>query len=650
MRNFIPLFVALIAALPIEPSRAADSNSSVETIVVTATRTEQPRAVTGESVSVLHSTTLQNLQTVSLSDALALTPGLVVDQNGGTGQPTTISIRGAETGQTLVLIDGVRINDPSGTDDGAILGDVLVNNIDRVEILRGPQSTLYGSDAIGGVVNILSKRGGAFALNASAEGGSFDTYHLNAAANGSAGIADYGVAANFLHTNGISAADKKNGNPETDGYGNLGLTENVRLHLGDTVSLDLRSYYTNARADFDDNSLFFPPFLTLDSHAYNTDRFFAGYAGLNVDLFGGMFHNRFAAMVSRSSREFFDSAFDVIHKNDLDKGRATRFEYQGVVDPAPNYQITFGAESQRTSFVSDFFDSFPAFASFAKGRNTINDYYVQAQGTFLDALTLTGGIRYDNNSQFGSHTSLKLAGAWKVAKGTTLHANYGDGFKAPSLYELFSQFGTKTLAPETARGWEAGVDQTLLDGRLRGTLTYFQRRTDNLIDFQSCFVFSPPPQCSVPAIAAAGGFYFNIGRTRVSGVETEMAAHITDTLSATLNYTNMTAKDLLTGLALPRRPRDRANAILTWAPAPDWSAGGSVSYVGNEIDQYDSSTTPPTPFPNGGHTLVNLFGQYNFEHWGLYARVENLFDRHYEPLIGYGAPGRAIFAGIRVGY
>ncbi|HEY5338209.1 MAG TPA: TonB-dependent receptor [Rhizomicrobium sp.] len=630
------------------PAFAADS--TVETVVVTATRTEQPLAVTGESVSVLDSATLDKLQTVSLTDALALTPSVIVDQAGGIGQQTSVSIRGAETGQTLVLIDGVRINDPSSTDDGAIFGDVLANNVSRIEVLRGPQSTLYGSDAIGGVIDIISKRGGdtPFAVNASAEAGSFDTYHLNAAANGTADSVEYGVAANYIHTNGISAADKRNGNPETDGYGNLGLTENVRVHVADNVSLDVRSYYTNARSDFDDNSSFLPPFLPADSAAYNTDRFLMGYAGLNVDLFGGMFHNRFAVMHTDSTRDFFDSAFDTIHKNDEDKGRATRFEYQGVVDLAPQYQITFGAETQRSTFVSDFFDSVPAFNSLNHGSNTISGYYAQAQGTFFNALTLTGGVRLDDDSKFGQHTSVKFAGAYDFGEGTVLHANYGDGFKAPSLYELFSQYGSKSLAPETARGWEAGVDQSLLDGRVRGAITYFSRRTNNLIDFQSCFVATPPAQCADPIVATAGGFYFNIGKTRVTGVEAELNASITDALTASLNYTNTTSKDLLTGLALPRRPKDRANVIVTWAPSSAWSIGGSVSYVGREIDQYDTSTTPPTAFINGSHTPVNVFGQYNFDHWSVYARIENMFDQHYEPLLGYGAPGRAVFAGIKV--
>jgi vitamin B12 transporter len=648
IRSRLFLSAALTAfAASVAPAFADDS---IDTVVVTATRTAQPLARTGESVSVLDSSTLRTLQTVSVTDALALTPGVVVNQSGGLGQPTTVSIRGAETGQTLVLIDGVRINDPSGTDGGAILGDLLANNIDRIEVLRGPQSTLYGSDAIGGVIDIFSKRGGdtPFALNASAEGGSFDTYHLNAAANGTADIVDYGVAANYIHSNSISAADKRNGNPETDGYGNLGLTENVRVHLTDNVSLDVRSYYTDARADFDDNSSFTPPYPVADSAAYNTDRFAMGYAGVNVDLFGGMFHNRFAVMHTDSNREFFDSAFDIIHKNDTDKGRATRFEYQGIVDLAPETQITFGAETERTTFVSDFFDSIPAYESFAKGSRTISGYYAQGQSTFFDALTLTGGVRYDDDSQFGHHTSVKVSGAYDFHEGTVLHANYGDGFKAPSLYQLFSAYGNKALRPETARGWEAGVDQALLDGRLRGTLTYFERRTNDLIDFASCFVATPPPQCSLPVIAVAGGFYDNIGRARTDGIEAELAANITDTLTASFNYTNLDARDLDAHDTLPREPRNRASAIVTWTPLQRWSLGGSVSYTGHEIDQYDTSTAPPTAYENGGHTLVGLFSEYKFDQWSVYARIDNLFDQHYEPLLGYGAPGRAVYAGIRV--
>jgi len=275
-----------------------------EIVVVTATRTPQPAAKTGESISVIPAQEIKTFQFVPVSDALEFTPGVAINRNGPMGQPTTISLRGAESGQTVVLIDGIRLNDPSTTDEESILGDVLANQIARIEILRGPQSTLWGSDAIGGVVNIITQRGGdtPFALNASAEGGSYDTYHLNAGANGTSGAVEYGVGANFIHSNGISAADKRNGNPETDGYTNLGLTANTRIHLGSDVSLDLRGYYTDARVDFDDNSGFVPPFLVADSFAYNTNRLAAGYAGLNFDLFGGLLKNRVAVTATPAAR------------------------------------------------------------------------------------------------------------------------------------------------------------------------------------------------------------------------------------------------------------------------------------------------------------------------------------------------------------
>jgi len=649
MHRVCAFFFPLIFCLSMAATEAQASDDGGNTVVVTATRTPTPQLQTGESVSVISGAELQTLQTVALTDALALTPALTVNRNGEIGQLTTISVRGAESGQSLVLIDGVRINDPSGTDEGAILGDLMVNNIDRVEVLRGSQSTLYGSDAIGGVIDVITARGGEDQLRASLEGGSFDTYHVNAAFNGSDGGVEYGAALNYFHTNGVSAADARAGNSETDGYGNIGATANARVPVSGNISIDLRGYYTRARADFDDGAAsFLPPYPPADSAAYYTDSLFAGYAGVNADFFGGMFHNRFAVMGTKSNRTFFDSAFDTIHENALNKGNALRFEYQGTVDLAKDDRLTFGAETQRIGFTGDYFSSFSFFDSFNKGHSRVTGYYAQLQGTLFDTLTLTGGARYDDDDRFGGHTSLKLAAAWRATDTTVLHANYGDGFKAPSLYESFSQYSNPDgpLAPEVSHGWEAGVDQFAMDGRVRGTLTWFERRTSNLIDFQSCYVVSPPqPECT--ARAAAGGYYYNVGRTRSEGIEAEITAAITDTLNVMANYTDMTSRDLLSGRSLQRRPHIQANGTIEWKPQEDWSVGASVSYMGDRIDQYDTSVSPAAPFRNGSYTLANLFGEYDFGNWSLYGRVENLFDTHYQPELGYGAPGRAFYVGIR---
>lgn len=627
--------------LTLSPVRADDDPESV---VVTATRTPQPAAKTGESISIITGEELQERQILPLADALEETPGTTVVRNGGVGQNATLSIRGAEAGQSLVLIDGVRINDPSSVDDEALLGDLFVNNVSRVEVLRGPQSTLYGSDAIGGVVNIITRRGGdtPFALNASGEGGSFGTYRFNAVANGTDSDIEYGAAANVYHTNGISAADVRNGNPESDGYTNIGATGNVRAHLSDTVSLDLRSYYTNARVDFDDNFLFVPPFTVADSAAYERNMLFAGYAGLNTDLLDGMFHNRLAVMESDSRRAFYDSAFDIVHKNESFAGRTTRLEYQGTFDFSPDQQLTFGAEYQRITLDEKDISSF-APQAIEKGASHVASGYAQYLVTLFDQLTLSGGLRYDNDEEFGSHVSAKATAAWALTGwGTVLHANYGDGFKAPTLFEQFSNFSNPlhALRPETAHGWEIGASQRFLDGRASATLTYFNRRTTDQIDFlvPDCSMVPPPAACAVRPF----GYYENIARTRADGFEFDAQAKITDEFSISANATNLTATDLSTGLDLARRPHWTASATADWT-ATNWDVGASVVYVG---DRFDSAGELR---PLSAYATMNLFGSYHItDHVELFGRVENLFDARYEPVFGYGAAGRAAYGGVRL--
>jgi vitamin B12 transporter len=633
----VGIMAAIVICAIVASPALADTSYDPETVVVTATRTPQPIDVTGESVWVITGDDLQTQQIDVVTDALAETPGLVVNRNGGIGQTTSVSIRGAETGQTLVLIDGVRINDPSSVDDQAVLGDVLINNTDRIEVLRGPQSTLYGSDAIGGVVDILTKRGGAapLAVNASAEGGSFDTWHLNAAANGTTGGVEYGAAVNTFDTDGISAADARNGNTETDPYRNFGATMNTRVHLSDILSVDMRGYYTDSHVDFDG----FPPpnFTFQDDPEFGTASLIAGYAGVNLSLLDGRFQNRVAFIVSESNRkdfgefDFFTNAFSPT-ENFFARGDAQRFEYQGTFDVDKANQLVFGAETQRVSISTESleFDPGPT-----HGSKRINGYYAQWQSTLFDQLTLTGGVRLDDDSEFGTHTSVKLAGAWQVPGwDTTLRANYGDGFKAPTLYELFSQYKNPfhALEPETAQGYEIGADHNFLDGRLRASLTWFERHTGNLIEF-------------VDTAAPPFGYYENVERSRARGIEAELEARLTDTLSLTVDWTNMSAKNLNTGLDLARRPDNSASGTLTWKPLEKLTLGGSVVFTGARFDDGGNFVQDPA------NTTVNLFGSYViYGKTEVYARVENLADQDEEPIAGYGRMGRAVYGGVRTAF
>jgi vitamin B12 transporter len=613
---------------------ASAAFAAPETVVVSATRSPQPLEVTGVSVSVITADDLEYRQTVAAGDALAGSPGLTVVRNGGMGQNTNVLMRGAEAGQTLVLVDGVRINDPSATTGFALLGDVLVNGIDRIEVLRGPQSTLYGSDAIGGVVNILTLRGGdtPFALRAEAEGGSFDTLRLNLATNGTYGSVEYGAAANAYVSNSISAADARDGNGEPDGYRHFGATANLRWHVTGEMSFDARLYYTRARDSFDGYAP--PTYSFQDTHQYGTNELLAAYGGVNFTLFDGRLANRLAVTRTGSDRKTFDPALGP----DTDffaEGGNTRFEYQGVFKLDEANEATFGAESQRTSLATQsVYDP-----SAIGGSDRINGVYAQWQTRLWDSLTLTGGVRYDDDREFGGRTSLKLAAAWQALDGTTLRANYGDGFKAPSLYQLFSPYSNplEKLRPETASGWEAGIDQRF--SRVQVSLTYFERRTSNQIDFFSCWGASSPA-CDLRA--AQGGYYYNVKRSRAKGIEAEIEVRLTEALSVSLNYTNLTDVDLASGLQLARRPNDSANAFVMLRALPNLTLGLGANYTGSRFDDAYHFT------PLEAAVRIDALAACKLnETWELFGRVENLTDERAEPVAGYGAPGRAFYAGIQ---
>ena len=636
-------FMLLFAGLATLPA-IADEPSGTETVVVTATKAPEPRELTGTSISVVTAQDLAGQQIVAVSDALAEVPGVQIVRNGGMGQPTAILLRGARAGQTLVLLDDVRINDPTAVDDSAILGDVLVNNIDRVEVLRGPQSTLYGSDAIGGVVNILTRRGGskAFAFSGQEEGGTYDSYRLNAAANGSTDELDYGTSLNFFHTNGFSAADSRFGNPETDGYTNGGLTANLRVHIDQNVSVDLRSYNILARDDFDDNFVVLsspPYFRVADSHAHGDDELFANYAGLNFGL--GELQNRLAVTSLISKRTTFE--MPSVSDDFTARGNVERFEYQGNLAPLPDNEVTFGAEYQWSHInTHSLFDISPLPTI---GNDGVAGLYGQWQTTLWTLFTLTGGLRYDHDAEFGGHLSEKIAGALALNGGDTIvRANYGNAFKAPSLYELDSEYSNPVTAlkPEVAQGYEAGIDQFFWSRNLRAALTLFERDTQDQIDFFDCFG-PTSPACDQRYIV--GGYYYNVGRSRARGFEAEATLAISDVVSGGISYTNLTAVDLTTGNDLNRVPHVSAEVHVNWSATPDLSLGTSIGYVGRRFDDSGNAVLLSS------NTLVNLYASYALtDTLELYGRMENAFDSRYEPVYGYGAAGRAVYTGLRASY
>jgi vitamin B12 transporter len=602
-------------------------------------------------MSVISAQDLQSAQRLILSDALAQLPGLSVTRDGGAGQPTSLFIRGADSDQTLVLIDGIRFNDPSTPDGTPNLGDLLVSGIDRVEVLRGPQSTLYGSDAIGGVVNMITKRGGdtPLALQLDGEGGSFESTRYNAAANGTDGAFEYGGAVNYFNTDGISAADVRDGSTGTDPYTNLSATGSVRFHMGDNWSLDLRAIYIRSRVDF---SGYPPPdYIFMNDGEFGRNYYRAGYAALNGSWFNGHFTQRFALIGSDSDRRYYglwnpdNNAFTPA-QNSYYQGDATRLEYQAVIRPDSWNELTAGAETELTTLNTDYFGEFiPASPAAVpppdSDRDRLNGYYLQWQSTPFKPLTLTAGYRYDFDSQYGGHSSVKFNAAWRLFDGgTVLRANYGDGFKAPTLFEQLSPDPYGKLEPERAAGWEAGVDQLLADRVLRISATYFRRQDRDKIEYQSCTPLLDP------GCPAQSDYYYNVDRTHSTGVETELAARAGKSFNLYVNYTNMRALDDQTGLELQLRPHVTVNAGVNWTANTSTTVNLNYSYVGSRPD-VDPNTFAPVTL--AADETVNLALTIAISHsLQLFGRIENLFNYYAEPTDGYGALGRAAYAGLRI--
>jgi vitamin B12 transporter len=607
-------------------------------IVVVATRTPEAVDAVGQAVTVLTLPQLRADQAPVVSDILARAPGVVVTRNGGPGQVTSLSIRGADADQTLVLIDGVKINDPSSPASGFDFGNLLIGDVARVEVLRGIQSVLYGSQAMGGVVNIVTATPTApLQGDAQIEGGAYSTGYAKIGIGGRDGPWSWRVAANLYSTTGISAFDKRLGGKEADGYRNTGLAGRLGYAFTPDVSLDLRALYLQARTKFDGYST--PTFTFGDDNEYGATRQQIGYAGLNFALLDGRLRNRLAAQYTLTQRDSYDPADAPTTKTFDGRGVNQRVEYEGVVALAPGWKGVFGAQSERESITtsSPAFDYPPGLPP-TKADATTNSAYGQLQAEAAPGLNLTGGLRYDDHSTFGSRTTGQIAGAWTLNGGATvLRASWGQGFKAPTLYQLFSAYGRTALRPEQAHGWDAGVTQRFLGGRAEVQATYFNRDTTNLIAFAA----SP---CAPSQIF---GCYSNVARAEAKGVELSGALRPLDGLELTANYTYTDATDRSPGAStfgkrLARRPQDLANLGATYTWPSKLSTGLAVRYAGDSFDN------PLNTRRLKAYTLVDLRAAYPLGHGlELYGRIENLFNKAYETAFQYGSLGRAGYLGLR---
>ncbi len=626
------LGTACAALLCMPPAPAwADTNDAnddaLQLVVVTATRVPTPEIQVANSVTVVTDEDISARQIRTLPDLLKDVPGLNVVREGGPGGQTSVFMRGTNSDHTKVFIDGIDVADPSSSTSSFDFGQLLTQDIQRVEILRGPQSGLYGSDAVGGVINVITKVGsGPAQFNAGIEGGSFDTFNQTAGVSGSADQFHY--AANFQHFHSgstpVTPSDYlQPGQARINDYDdNLTGSTKLGLDLTDTFDLGLVARYTDSHLRITgDNFDFFPSIPDTAQSDFNTKQYYLRTTA-HLLSFGGALDQTLGA--AYSNIKSYDFSPDGPSETE-NFGARVKFDWQGVVALAASQKLVLGVEHQRDSI------STPISAS-----TSINSGYAELQSNFWGGLYDTVSARFDDNDRFGSEVTYRIAPEYLFGdSGLKIKASIGTGFKAPTLSEMFQSFpafdffANPNLKPETDLGWDAGFEQALLENSLRFGITYFHIAIRDLID-------SSP----------GGTTDANIGRAVTDGVESFIAYQPIKVLTLRLDYTFTQATDEIAHLTLLRRPKNKENLVSAWQATDRLQVAATLLSVSSWVDGNRDFSIPR--LNASPYTTVDVAGNYSLtQNWTLTARITNLLNRHYQNPDGFDQPTFGAFAGIK---
>ncbi|HPW16880.1 MAG TPA: TonB-dependent receptor [Candidatus Aminicenantes bacterium] len=640
LASFIALFPLIPAGLLAE-DRQGQAGPLQHDIVVTATRLETPEKKVGSSITVVSGEELVRTGRSFVLDALVDVLGLSVVRAGGPGASASVFVRGANSEHTLVLLNGVELNDPINPSRSCDISHLPLSQVERVEVLRGPQGLLYGSDALGGVVNIITRSGrGQPRLSLAS---SFDTLSSLTADLSLAGAgrkADYAFSAFHERTAGLSAAaEAYPGNTEKDGYRNLTLAGRFGYAFTPASRLTLTVRGTADRAEIDN---FGGPGGDDPNNVQSYKNLLVRGQHRSLSANG-----RWEKAVSLSwvgTRRATGNPVDPAHPADSDRslyrGGLVQLDWQNNFFLRPTHTLTAGLEAASESGSSDcvsesayglWESAFPSVRARSAGLYLLDHW--ESGGRFF----VTTGVRADGHSRSGAAVTFRAAPAYLIAgAGTRFKASLGSGFKSPSLYQLFAPatpfgpVGNPLLRPERSLGWDAGVEQSLAGGRTVLEVTWFNSSFRDLVTFDY------------------GAGYVNIGRARTQGLE--VSAKVLPGRNSRLlaSYTRLSARDLVSGTELPRRPRDKFSAEAGLRPFGAFDLAVHVLCVGRRLDRdFSAYPYPTTTLP--GYVLLDLVITKTLRS-GLevFARVDNLLNADYQTVWGYGSPGRVLRTGLRL--
>lgn len=613
-------------------------------VVVSASKTRQPVSHVTSAVEVITGEQMQKRNLKTVSEALRLATGMAVFSTGGQGTLTEARIRGSNAQQVLVMIDGAIVNSAtSGLYDFAFL---TTDNIERVEILRGNQSMMYGSDAMGGVINITTKRGrGPLSGGGFLEYGSYNSLREGGKVSGDKGPFDFSATLSRWDISSISAINYRRGASELDGLRNWQGSARLGVNLP-----------TNGRLEFDFRWL-------------NSDTKFDGFNGFNpADVLGAASHSNqfvYSGNYFQPLTNWWSSRITAARTTEhlaTDPGTSFRDLITGQTGIPFQFLSDIRTYSNRVEWQNNFQIAEPlsviagyqfreqignSTSLFTDKRVASNAGFAEAQLNLWDRVFGTAGLRQDNYNVFGSATTYRFTGGYLHKEtGTKIRASYATGFRAPTINELFfPDFGNPNLRPEKSQGGDIGIDQTLFDKRITLSTNYFWTRYRD----QILTVFDPVG-------CPAGTFGFcpaNFGSTTAKGVEVSMKANIlrdlpwAKSLDVQGQYTHTATRNTSTpdNDRLPRWPLQQYSAMISYQPIDPFRLNLEFRYVGQRFN--DANNTQPI----GGFDLWNLAATYDINRQIQgYVRVDNLFDRRYEEILFFGAPGRSVFGGVRVNF
>ncbi|MGQ3672920.1 TonB-dependent receptor plug domain-containing protein [Xanthobacter sp. TB0136] len=642
--------LALVAAAPalVQPALAQSApqteeestqTSSSEAInlpdvVVSATLIPTPESHVASSVTVITQQEIQRQQWRSLPDALQTTPGLNVVQTGGPGGQTSVFIRGTDSGQVKIMMDGIDLGDPSSTNGAFNLGNMFTNDLARIEVLRGPQSGLYGSDAIGGVIAMTTARGqGPGTISGFMEGGSMRTFNQGATLNGAVDRFSYNlnfghfkssaikVTPDYVLSPGVPAYDNANDNWTLSGRFDFDLTDNLTLNY--------TARYIDTRLNFTTST------SVPEGVGFAHGKFFINKGeGIWKAL-----DDKLISTFGISSTNYSRDNSGYYNDYDYDGDRQTYY-WRSNYNFMPGQNLLVGVERKNEKMTNT-----PDGPWGISTGDTVG--YAELQSSFWERLFVAANIRYDSDDDYGDHTTWRIAPALLIPEtGTKLKFTYGTGFKAPSLYQLYAPasswgpIGNANLQPEESKGWDVGFEQQALNNRVSFGATYFRNDLTNLIAFTS-------------------NGYENAQRAKTYGVEAFAALELNDQFSVRADYTytkaigyemsSSSCKQRGDGSCyLLRRPDNKFSVTMNWQPMDQLTLAATLVYLS---DWWDTGRSGGPIVKQSGYTLVNLAANYEVnQNLSVYGRLDNLFDEGYEEPRGYLAPGFAAYAGVRVTY